>query len=410
MAILGLNTYGERSSACSISSTLSLSALCDKHSSAFVHNAMSALASSHDRIDTVVTHQYSSNEVRSALPRNIQFECVDYCEALSMATIASTDWNSCAILLSDSFYTRLGYYVDGSFYWIKHFEYPNNIALFSAAATRFLGYDGTVSEDAARLIAVRGDSTYVDWLTKNAITISDGSYQLLYNLERGFGSSVPNADIAASAQVVFSAVLVNLAAWLRRNIDIDRLVVVGRSASNYITNNAIADLSGYSEIAAISINGAAATALGAAALIRRPLLEHPYIGKSTNVIHDADKIANKLLRGDSVQLVDAAEFSDNAFLSNNNIMLPFARLLKELTNKQIYAVCQDRDYSTYFEAAPKPYFGQFICAVKNKQALPYEQARVIVVSKNKNPLINRVLEITRAQGYPIIVSTPINEI
>jgi hypothetical protein len=85
-------------------------------------------------------------------------------------------------------------------------------------------------------------------------------------------------------------------------------------------------------------------------------------------------------------------------------------LLKDVINKPTCAVCQDIDYSTYFSGHHKPYFGQFICAVKNKKALALDEARVITVSKNKNPLINRVLEITRAQGYPIIVSTPVNEI
>lgn len=410
MTILGLNTYGERSSACSISSMLSLSALCSQHSGAFIHNAMRSLNSAYDSFDTVVTHQHSSNEVRSALPRGVRFERVDYCEALSMATIASTDWSSCAILLSDSYYTRLGYYVDGAFYWIREFEYPNSIALFSAAVTRFLGYDPTISEDAARRLAMQGNNSYIDWICTNAITLSDGRYQLLHNLERGFGSSAPNADIAASAQIVFSAVLVSLAAWLRNSIDIPRLAVVGRSAANYITNTAIAELTGYEQIAAISVNGAAATALGCAALIRRPILEHHYIATPTNSDCSAETIAHKLMRGEIVKIMNGIEFSDTAFLSNNYLMLPFASLLKDVTNKPIYAVCQDVDYSTYFSGRHKPYFGQFICAVKNKQAIPYDEVRVITVSKNKNPLINRVLEITRAQGYPIIVSTTINEI
>jgi hypothetical protein len=49
----------------------------------------------------------------------------------------------------------------------------------------------------------------------------------------------------------------------------------------------------------------------------------------------------------------------------------------------------------------------YISAVKNKKALNLDEARVVCVSKNKNPFINRVLEITRAQGYPILVSTSI---
>lgn len=406
MAILGVNAVWDRSSACSISSALNISAICDKHSRAFPTSAVDSLRSAHDNWDAIVTHQHAANVVRQALPRS-KIEIVDYCEALSMATIAATNWNSCAILLSDSYDTRLGYYVDGIFYWIRIFSYPNSIALFSASVTRFLGFDCLQNEDSYRNLSESGNAAYVDWIQTNAISIGDGSYQILHNLERGFGTAVPCADVAASAQAILNTVLVNLAAWLRRNIDIDRLAIVGRSASNYISNSAIAELAGYSEIAAISLNGAAATALGAAALISRPLLENHYVGCSPMSEYTADELAVKLLRGDVVKFYDAAEFSDNAFLSANYLMLPYAPLLHNLKNDIIYAVCQDRDYSTYFDGKHKPYFGQYSCKVKNKQAIPYSTARVITVAKNKNPLINRVLELTRAQGFPIIVSTPV---
>jgi hypothetical protein len=407
MAILGINAVWDRSAACSISSSLSISAICDKHNRAFPLSAVDSLRNSHDDWDSYVTHQHAANEVRQAMPRGVSLEVVDYCEAISMATICSTDWTSCAILLSDSYYTKLGYYKDGSFYWIREFTYPNNLALFSAAVTRFLGYDPLDSEDSARALSMTGNSLYTDWITTNAVAISDGSYQLLHNLERGFGVATRDANIAASAQLVLSSILVNLSAWLRRNIDIDKLAIVGRSASNYISNSAISELSGYKEIAAISLNGAASTALGAAALITRPLLEHHYIGCPTVTDYTADELASKLLNGDIVNFYDKTEFSDNAFLSNNQLMLPFAPLLHNLNTNIVYAVCQDRDYHSYFEGKHIPYYGQYISTVKNKKALQYDSARVITVAKNKNPLINRVLEITRAQGYPIIVSTPI---
>jgi hypothetical protein len=405
MAILGINATWGYSSACSISSALSISALCEKHSRAFPISAINKMRIAHDTWDSYVTHQHAANAVRQAMPQGMRLEIVDYCEALSMATISSTNWSSCAILLIDSYYTRLGYYVDGSFYWIREFAYPNSLALFSAAATRFLGFDA--AEDSARNLALRGKAVFVPWLLRNVITLGDGSYQLLHNLERGVGTAVPLADAAASAQSVFSTIATNLAQWLRRNIDIPRLAIVGIGAANYISNSAIADNTDYDSVAAISINGAAATALGAAALLRRPIYEHHNVGINTSISISAEKLAARLLQGDRVSYTGIEEFSDNNFLSNSSLSLAFDTYLNEPNYPITYAICQDIDYNKYFTSRYKPYFGQYLSEVSNKKAINCDYARVLTVAKNKNPFINRVLELTRTQGYPIILSRPL---
>lgn len=405
MAILGINASQDKSSVCAINNIAKCTAVVT-NSCAFPTTSIDSIKTSRDSWDCVATTHNSLNAVQQGMPRGTRIQVVDYCEALSMATICSTDWTSCAILLSDSEHTRLGYYVDGSFYWIRSFAYPNSIALFSAAATRFLGFDAVYGEDHARELSMRGTSIYADWICANAISLTDGSYNILHNIERGIGIASPSADIAASVQLVFSNVLVNLAQWLRRHVDIPRLAIVGRSAANYITNSAIADLVDYEQIAAISLNGAASTALGAAALIHRPLLEHHYIGIEQTSQHTAEQLAAQLLRGEIVQHNSTPEFSDNAFTNCNNLMLPFEPLMHALKNKIKYVVCQDIDYHIYFSGKHMPYFGQYVSTVKNKQLVEYKQARVITVGKNKNSFINRVLEITRAQGYPIIVSIP----
>ena len=406
MTILGINAIADRSSVCSIDSNGMISAICEKHNRAFPHSSVDALQRTYENIHTVVTVPHAANEVRKAMPR-ARIEQVDYCEALSMATISSTDWSSCAILLIDSYYTRLGYYVDGAFYWIRDFVYPNSIALFSAAVTRFLGFDPLVSEDEAWNLSLRGDPIYKSWILRLAVAVGDGSYQILHNLERGFGTAVPSADIAASAQGVFTEVVLRLAAWLRKHVDIPRLAIVGRGASNYITNQEISMFAGYDKVAAISINGAAATALGAAALLRRPIYEHHYVGPDRNTVINPDSIAAKLLQGEIVTYAGMQEFSDNNFISNCRLTLPFEPRLHALSNATTYAICQDLDYNKYFKGTHLPFFGQYLSTVTNRKALNHEHARVITVSKNKNPYINRVLELTRAQGYPILVSTPI---
>jgi hypothetical protein len=404
MAILGINACADRSSACSISATGVITA--ERSSdSAFPESLVNALQNRYEDWEYIATVPHAANEVRSRFKRRV--EVFDYCDAIAMATVASTDWTQCAVLLSDAIHTRLGYFADGSFHWIKTFEYPNSIALFSSAATRFLGFDAVYGEDRARDLSRRGIPLYTDWLFKHAVSMSEGSYTLLHNLERGAGVGHADANIACSTQAVFSVVLTSLAIWLRKHVDSDKLAIVGRSASNYLTNSAISELSGYKHIAAISLNGAAVASLGAAALISRPLLEHHYIGVQQEQKSSPEQIAEQLLRGDIVTHISTNEFSDNAFMNRNRLTIPYEPRLHGLKDSTVYAVCQDRDFNSYFSCEHVPYFGQYISAVKNKKALNYDEARVITVGKNKNPFINRVLEITRAEGYPILVSTPI---
>jgi hypothetical protein len=311
------------------------------------------------------------------------------------------------VLLSDSEHTRLGYFANSSFHWIRTFDYPNSIALFSSAATRFLGFDAVSGEDRAREISRRGNPIYAPWISRHIVTQEPGSYTLLHNLERGAGSGSCDANIASSVQSVFTSVLVNLATWLRKHVDSNKLAIVGRSAGNYLTNSAIANVSGYEHIAAISINGASAASLGAAAMLSRPILEHPYIGMEQKPQQSAEQLAEQLLRGDIVTHISTNEFSNNSFTNRNRLTIPYEPRLHGLKDSTVYAICQDRDYSTYFSGKHLPYFGQYLSTVTNRKALNYDHARVITVGKNKNPFINRVLEITRAQGYPILVSTPI---
>jgi predicted NodU family carbamoyl transferase len=404
MATLGINAVADRSSACSISATGVITAELEKHS-AFPQASVDALRSSYESWDSIATVPHASNCVRSQFKRNV--EIVDYCDAIAMATVASTNWTHCAVLLSDAEHTRLGYFADGSFYWIRTFEYPNSIALFSSAATRFLGFDAISGEDRAREISRRGNPVYAPWISRHVVSQEPGSYTLLHNLERGAGIGSCDANIAASVQSVFTSVLVNLATWLRKHVDSNKIAIVGRSAANYLTNSAIANVSGYEHIAAISLNGAAAVSLGAAALINRPLLEHHYVGVQQENKISAEQVAGLLLRGDIVTHISTNEFSDNVFMNRSRLTIPYEPRLHSLKDSTTYAICQDRDYQSYFSSQHTPYFGQYLSTVTNRKAINYDCARVITVGKNKNPFINRVLEITRSEGYPILVSTPI---
>jgi predicted NodU family carbamoyl transferase len=402
MSVLGLSIAENSISACSIINnkviaTASTNSLAD---------AISKLNNPYNTFKSIVCSYADVPAVKRAA-RNTAVQGVDYCEALSAATLSTTDWSSCAILLSDAQHTKLGYFADNKFYWLRSFDYPNSIALFYAAGVRLLGFDALTQEDHARELSMRGSPIYAPWIKQQLLHSEDGSYSILQNLERGVGTAVPSADIAASIQCVFSDVLVELAQWLRKTIDSDKLAIVGRSASNYISNAEIAARSGYSHIAAISASVPQALALGAASLIQRPLLEHPYTGITRNAVATAEHVASKLLLGERVTHDIGDELSTSTFVNRNILSLAFAPIVHSLGNSTKYVVCQDKDFHSYFEGEHIPYFGEYICRVKNKQVINLDYARVIVVSKNKNPFINRVLELTRAQGYPVLVSTPI---
>jgi predicted NodU family carbamoyl transferase len=402
MAVLGVSLAGNSVSACSIvnnkvTATASTNALAD---------VVSKLSNPYSAFTTLACSYEDVQALKRAAP-STHVQGVDYCEALSAATLATTDWSSCAILLSDAQHTKLGYFADNRYYWLRSFEYPNSIALFYSAGVRLLGFDTLTQEDHARELSMRGSPIYAPWIKQQLLHASDGSYSILHNLERGVGTAVPSANIAASIQCVFNDVLVELAQWLRKTIDSDKLAIVGRSASNYISNAEIASRSGYSHIAAISASTSQALALGAASLIQRPLLEHPYTGITRNAVATAEHVASKLLLGERVTHDVGDELSSNTFINRNLLSLAFAPIVHSLGNATKYVVCQDKDFHAYFEGEHIPYFGQYICRVKNKQVINLDYARVIAVSKNKNPFINRVLELTRAQGYPVLVSTPI---
>ena len=325
---------------------------------------------------------------------------VDYLEALSMATISATDYNCCAIIAVDSECVSLGYYADNSFYWILHLDSINSIATFSAAISQFLGYN-VYSEDAFRKLSLQGNPKFATWMHNQFIDLHDRGYTMLSSANNGYGTAVPDADIAASAQAVINNTMVHLAQWLQLRCNTDKLAIVGRIAANYISNTAILDTGLFSSIATIPVSSGAAVSLGAAALLSRPLLEHCYIGQDAIGFESPEQVASALLAGNIVSIEHGKqEFSDNSFINRNKLFIPFDTLV---TQDAHYHICQERDFASYYGCGANPTHGQYLSKVmtpKFKDAY----ARVVTVASNRNPFINRVLEITKQHGYPILFS------
>lgn len=340
----------------------------------------------------------------------------DYRESLAMSAICTRDWDYCAVMLVDSYYCALGYYTSGNFYWLREFNYPNSLSLFYSAATRFLGFD-PLQESLLLEASLLGNTTYENIISERIINSSDGDYTVLLDLTRGIGVGPLNFDIARSVQAVFNRIVLSLAQWLAKSVSNKQLAYAGRSSANYQANTLLAEFSGFNDIAIQPLTSSAGAALGAAALIERPLWVSTHLGINHEPDISADTFAQLLMRGKILPLIAGREeISDTSFVNRNLIAIPFEDTMPEYRKQAKFkyswqspiVLCQERDYHTYYQGKHYPTFGQYLSY--NKPDTPKfntNYTRVVTTSISSNAYINRVLEITRASGYPILVSSPL---
>lgn len=403
MKILSINAFEDRSSVVSIKDNIILGAtLCKGFE--FPAKGIQDLKDVYSDWDYVT---YTNPKVKEYVKKvtNADHILVNYKEALARSGIMMKQWDNCSILLLDSYHCSLGYYTGGEFYWLKDFLYPNSLPLFYSAATRFLGYDPLTEESKVMDASLLGKDLYSPIIENKLVNIGDGDYTLLTDLSRGLGKSVLNYDIATSAQTVFTKIVLNLASWLKNNVDIDKLVFVGRAASNYVTNKSLLELSGFSEVSIQPLTSAAGAVLGSASSISKVLWEGTSLGFGSPPVEYPDTCADRLLKGEFIKYTNKAEFSDRSFYTHNYITIPFAPIVKSIktltSNQDIpWYICQEKDYNTYFIGTHTPY-GQSLSFFNEKPAL------VATTTMSRSPYLNRVLELTRASGYPLLLTVPI---
>ena len=116
-------------------------------------------------------------------------------------------------------------------------------------------------------------------------------------------------------------ILVNLADWLYRETGYDKLAYAGGVALNCVANSKIARYTAYNEIAIQPAAGDAGCALGAAALISRPLMQTPFLGyESTNYV-SAEEAARRIIDGEIVAVIQGrAEFGPRALGNRSWLM------------------------------------------------------------------------------------------
>ena len=348
---------------------------------------------------------------------------VDHHEAHAMSSILMTDWYECAVMVVDTvgnkYSTSLGVYENGQITWIKRFRYPNSIGLFYSSATRLLGLKPLSDESQVMAAAAYGQPKWVDFIKSKILHHDENDYNLLLNLERGFGYGALDWDIAASVQKTTEHILVNLATWLQKETGMKNLAYAGGVALNCVANTEIIKHSGFSDIAIQPAAGDAGCALGAAALIERPIWENAYLGVSASNGLLAEEYAEKILKGDIVSVINGrAEFGPRALGNRSLLCTPTDDNIEKLNRyknriddawRPYAPICQEEEMHNWFRIYKPSYEMLFVADIIGGNFKTHDMsARLQAVNATKCPLIWKILEITRQQGFPILINTSLN--
>jgi carbamoyltransferase len=348
---------------------------------------------------------------------------VDHHEAHAMSSILLTDWYECAVMVVDTvgnkYSTSLGVYENGQITWIKRFRYPNSIGLFYSSATRLLGLKPLSDESQVMAAAAYGQPKWVDFIKSKILHHDENDYNLLLNLERGFGYGALDWDIAASVQKTTEHILVNLATWLQKETGMKNLAYAGGVALNCVANTEIIKHSGFSDIAIQPAAGDAGCALGAAALIERPIWENAYLGVSASNGLLAEEYAEKILKGDIVSVINGrAEFGPRALGNRSLLCTPTDDNIEKLNRyknriddawRPYAPICQEEEMHNWFNIYKPSYEMLFVADIIGGNFKTHDMsARLQAVNATKCPLIWKILEITRQQGFPILINTSLN--
>jgi carbamoyltransferase len=349
---------------------------------------------------------------------------VDHHEAHAMSSILTTNWTECAIMVVDTvgsrYSTSLGVYKDGQITWLKRFRYPNSLGLFYSSATRLLGFRPLSDECKIMSAAAYGSPKWTQFIQDKILSWDDkGDYTLLTNLERGIGYGTLDWDIAASVQNVLEIILLELSHWLYKETGLTNLAYAGGVALNCVANTHLLKYSAFDTIAIQPAAGDAGCALGAAALIERPLWENAYLGVSSTNNISADECADRIIKGEIVSVIQGrAEFGPRALGNRSLLCAPTDDNIKKLdVIKERYTdswrpyapVCQIEEADKFFRVYQHSKEMLFIADIIGGNFNTHDAtARLQTVTGSSNAYLWKVLEKTRQYGYPILINTSLN--
>tara|TARA_S200002703_G_scaffold135772_1_gene124763 strand:+ start:3116 stop:4474 length:1359 start_codon:yes stop_codon:yes gene_type:complete len=348
---------------------------------------------------------------------------VDHHEAHAMSSVLMTDWFDCAVMVIDTvggkFSTSLGVYENGKIEWIKRFRYPNSLGLFYSSATRLLGFEPLSGESQVMAAAGYGSPKWADLIKKKVILPEDGHYTLLHDHTRGMGFGTLDWDIAASVQQVFSEIVFNLSDWLYRESGKTNLAYAGGCALNCVTNTYLAKYSAWDNISIQPAAGDAGAALGAAALIERPLWQGPFLGYEEYSSVTPEEAADRIIKGDIIPIINGrAEFGPRALGNRTLLCAPITSTIDRLNQikgrtddswRPYAPVVQDKEANNYFDVIRPCTNMLFTADIKEESNFKtHDNTARLQYIDGSQPYLYKVLEITRQYGYPILINTSLN--
>ena len=348
---------------------------------------------------------------------------VDHHSAHAMSSILMTDWEDCAVMVIDTiggkFSTSLGGYENGKITWIKRFRYPNSIGLFYSAATRLLGFKPLSGESQVMAAAGYGTPKWANFIKEKFVNIQEGDYTLLHDLSRGVGTGTLDWDVAASVQLVFTDIVLNLANWLFKETGKINLAYSGGCALNCVTNSSLIRNTLFNDISIQPAAGDAGASLGAAALIERPLWENAFLGYEDYEHLSADETADKIIKGNIIPIIHGrAEFGPRALGNRSLLCAPINSTIDRLNKikgrkndswRPYAPIIQDKeadDFFNLYKACPNMLF---VADIKKRSNFKTHDgtARLQYITGSQAYLY-KVLEITRQYGFPILINTSLN--
>jgi len=227
-------------------------------------------------------------------------------------------------------------------------------------------------------------------------------------------------DIAASIQKVTEEIMVDLAKSIRKEYGIKNLCLAGGVALNCVANGKILQEKIFDNIWIQPAAGDAGCALGAAALISRPLWENAYLGKYANNNITPEEAAKDIIAGKIVSIIQGrAEFGPRALGNRSFLCAPTEANISKLNKikqrdtdswRPYAPVCQKEEMDRFFKVYQPDTNMLFVADIIDGNFKTHDNtARLQMVTGSSNAYLWKVLEITRQYGYPILINTSLNK-
>lgn len=316
---------------------------------------------------------------------------------------------------------------------VKSVEYPNSIGMFYSAMTQRCGFKPNEEEYIMMGLAALGDPMkYYREVTDDLIEVTDSwpFFRCRMNHHRGFSRWRPditnNADLAATAQMIFDRVMRRISRWVHINVNRRNLVISGGCALNCVTNANIARQWRWNNIWIMPNPGDAGNSLGAALAKHGTMVDWkgPYLGHEIHGSYPVDDLLSELLAGRPVGVANGkAEFGPRA-LGNRSLLadprIPNIRdQLNQIKHREPFrpfspVVLAER-FGRHFEDLNQDHsYMQYAVRCYQASSLPGvchddSTSRVQTVSRQQNPgLYQLLVKWYESTGCPMLVNTSLN--